>query len=119
MNKRQDLGRRGEALARQYLEKSGYDILTADYRSGRRQIDLIARQGRALVFVEVKTRSTGAASRGENPLSSFQVENLKRAARDYCRTQRRAGDIVRLDLIVILADADEGRADLRHYRDIA
>ena len=118
-DRRQGLGRRGEALAKRYLEQAGYDILAADYRASRRQIDLIGRRGRELVFVEVKTRALSAASREENPLRSSQIKNLKRAARDYCHGHRRAGDIVRLDLIIILADTGRGRADLRHYRDVA
>jgi putative endonuclease len=118
MNDRKNLGRRGEALAKKYLEKIGYRVIANNYRSGRREIDIIARRHREVVFVEVKTRAAGRESRTENPLAPRQIRNLKLAALDYCHKNRVALDAVRLDLIIILADAPTGRAGLRHYRDI-
>jgi len=118
MNDRQNLGRRGEALARQYLQQNGYLISAANYRAGRREIDIIARRDGAVVLVEVKTRVSSPDSRGENPLRPRQIDNLKRAAWTYCHENGIALDAVRLDLIVILADLSAGRAGLKHYRDI-
>jgi len=54
---RQSIGVRGESLAAGYLEGKGYCIIERRYRSGRKEIDLIARDQRTLVFVEVKSRS--------------------------------------------------------------
>ncbi|MEX0979530.1 MAG: YraN family protein [Gemmatimonadota bacterium] len=50
------LGRRGEALAAAYLEARGWRILERSFRSGHREIDLIAAREGVVIFVEVKTR---------------------------------------------------------------
>ncbi|MDX1994158.1 MAG: YraN family protein [bacterium] len=52
----QDTGRRGEALAAAYLLENGYVILTRNWRSPKGELDIVAKQGETLVFVEVRTR---------------------------------------------------------------
>ena len=51
-----ELGRWGEDLATEYLQQHGYRIIERDWKSGRRDIDIIATDGNQVVFVEVKTR---------------------------------------------------------------
>ena len=51
-----ELGKWGEDLAAEYLEKKGYTIVERDWKSGRRDIDIIALDDDVVVFVEVKTR---------------------------------------------------------------
>ena len=55
-------GRRGEWLAALYLMAKGYRILERNYRCGAGEIDLVARRGRTLVFVEVKVRGSVEAA---------------------------------------------------------
>ena len=56
MAERNELGRWGEQLAARYLQRRGYELLAANYRSRFGEIDLIAARGAYLVFVEVKLR---------------------------------------------------------------
>ncbi len=51
------LGREGEELAARFLEKEGYEIIETNYNCGFGEIDIIAKKGKELAFVEVKTRS--------------------------------------------------------------
>jgi len=51
------LGEKGEQMACDHLRRMGYKVLEQNYRTRLGEIDLIARQGRRVVFVEVKTRS--------------------------------------------------------------
>lgn len=51
-------GDRGEQLACRFLEEHGLEVLERNWRHGRHELDIIARQGRELVIVEVKTRTT-------------------------------------------------------------
>jgi putative endonuclease len=53
-----DLGRRGEEIARDYLENLGYGILKMNWKYGRAEVDVIANQQGVIIFVEVKTRSS-------------------------------------------------------------
>ncbi len=52
-----EIGRWGDDLAKEHLLKSGYEILEANYRFKKAEIDLIARKGNLIVAVEVKTRT--------------------------------------------------------------
>lgn len=115
------LGIRGERLASEALEDRGWQILARNVRLRNGEIDLIAIDGRALVFVEVKTRSTATST--TDPLLGRPV--LAVDARKQARVRRLAAewlqrhptrsywDEVRFDAIGVLVDAD-GRADLEH-----
>ena len=51
-----DLGKWGENCAAEYLQRKGYTIVVRDWKSGHRDIDIVAKDNETLVFVEVKTR---------------------------------------------------------------
>ena len=53
-----ELGEKGETLAVALLQKKGYSILAENWRFGKNELDIVARIGDTMVFVEVKTRST-------------------------------------------------------------
>ena len=65
------LGDRGENLAARYLREQGYKILIRNFRCPLGEIDIVARDGRTLVFVEVKTRTQ------DDPLPEDQVNSAK------------------------------------------
>ncbi|MFA5184539.1 MAG: YraN family protein [Patescibacteria group bacterium] len=115
---KQELGRRGETAARDYLAGRGYQIIESNYRSGRLEIDLIAQLGNEMIFIEIKTRNRTREGRDENPLTPFQAKNLKRAITAYCHKNRVNLSAARLDLIIILVDAETQKADLQHFRNI-
>ena len=112
-NLTRDFGRRGETAARAYLLGRGYEILGANLRLGRKEIDLVAKQGGQTVFVEVKTRRIFPEP-GSSPLSQRQGRNLKLAIAAYAIKNRLPLEAARLDLIII----SDRPAELRHYRDI-
>jgi len=58
MAEHNQLGEKGETLAVALLQKKGYSILAENWRFGKNEIDIVARIGNTMVFVEVKTRST-------------------------------------------------------------
>ena len=63
-----ELGKWGEDLASDYLEQKGYTIMERDWKSGRRDIDIIARDGNIVVFVEVKTRRSSVFGEPEEAI---------------------------------------------------
>ena len=90
-----------EQAAGYYLEQQGYVILQYNYRCRIGEIDLIARDGRYLVFIEVKYRKNG--SRG-NPLEAVDAKKQYRISRcaQYYLMEKRLGDIpCRYDVIGI------------------
>jgi len=118
MIKTKEIGRRGEAIALEYLKKAGYRIIALNYRLRRLEIDIIARQNERLIFFEVKTRFQNKTDKNETPLTERQTKNLKHAIIDYCLKNRISLTRTRLDLIVISVNRTARLASLRHYPDI-
>ena len=112
------IGQRGEAIALEYLKKTNYQIIALNYRSGRLEVDIIAKQNKRLIFFEVKTRFQNRADENEIPLAGQQIKNLKRALIDYCFKNSISLTLTHLDLIVILVNRTTRLASLRHYQDI-
>lgn len=80
------LGRRGEYIARRYFHRRGYHCLARNWRHGRGEIDVIMANARRVVFIEVKTRTGGAAMRIGDAITHAQKERLRRLARRYLAT---------------------------------
>src|SRR5580704_5040063 len=80
-------GRRGEDLAHRFLRRQGFTIVARNYRlsAGDAEADLIAWEGDALVFVEVKSRETSEYGPPERAIGEEKRAHLKRVAREYTR----------------------------------
>lgn len=101
---RRDLGRRGEDLAHRYLRRRKYVIVARNYRPATGspgEIDIIAREGAQLVFVEVKTRSSDAVAFPERAVDDDKQRYILRTARDYTRRANVDWSDVRFDIIAI------------------
>lgn len=61
-----DLGKKGEVIAKAYLETNGYEILDENWTYGKAELDLIAYKNRAMVFVEVEARTSVAFGEPED-----------------------------------------------------
>ena len=82
LNKRKE-GARYEKLAQEYLKAIGYEILESNFRSRYAEIDVVAREGKYLVFVEVKQRSTRALGLGSEAVDGRKQFRISMAARYY------------------------------------
>ena len=82
LNKRKE-GARYEKLAQEYLKAQGYRILESNFRSRYAEIDVVAREGKYLVFVEVKQRSTRALGSGSEAVDGRKQFRISMAARYY------------------------------------
>ena len=80
---RQSLGRLGEDLACRELRRRGYAILARRFRTRYGEIDVIARDGATLVFIEVKTRRTDAFGGATAAVNSAKQRRLVNMARSY------------------------------------
>jgi putative endonuclease len=93
-------GRRAERLAAFWLQLKGWKILGRRVRTPVGEVDLVARRGRTLAFVEVKARST--AQEAGHALDEWRLRRVAAAAEALAHRYARAGDDIRLDAIFIV-----------------
>lgn len=105
-----DIGKEGEKAASSFLEKKGYSILTTNYRVRKSEVDIIAKQGDTVVFVEVKKRRNTHYGMPESFVSESQQERIQRAAEHYQEEENWNGEI-RFDIIAI------EKNDIHHFED--
>ena len=112
---RRDVGRAGESLACRFLERQGLRVLARNVRAGRGEIDIIARDGPRLVFVEVKSRS-GCRTKEETGLEKMDERKRSALRRSCLRYSRRVSqaDDSRIDLVTVAFDRGR-RVDIRWY----
>src|SRR3989339_1064264 len=96
---RRQLGDAGEDLAAAALKKQGYKILERNYVTPLGEIDLIARQGKVLVVVEVKTRKSTRFGSPQEGVSVTKQGRLRRLAGYYLKAKRLAGAPGRFDVV--------------------
>jgi putative endonuclease len=93
-------GRRAEKLAALWLQLKGWKILGRRVRTPVGEVDLIARRGRTLAFVEVKARSS--ADEAGFALDDYRLRRVAAAAEALAHRFARAGDDIRLDAVFIV-----------------
>ena len=95
------LGRLGERRAARYLARNGLELLASNVHLAGGEIDLVVRQGRTLVFVEVKSTSEGSWSRGFERIDADKRRPLRRACRAYLQRLPRQPRAYRLDAVSV------------------
>lgn len=108
------LGKKGEQVALKFLEESGLKILEANWRHGKDEIDLIARDGTELVMVEVKTRSTKFFGEPSEAVGMAKENCMIRAAEAYIELHNLDVD-TRFDIVSIVID--KKGTHIEHIRD--
>jgi putative endonuclease len=96
------LGSLGETLARETLEREGYAILATRYRTRAGEIDIVARDGRCLVFVEVKTRHDLDQGSPAEAVTLRKQRRVIAMARDFLARHPTDLPDCRFDVVAIL-----------------
>jgi len=96
-----ELGRRGETLAKEFLEKLGYEILDENWTHGKCEVDLIAYKDRRIIFIEVKARTSNSFGEPEDFVDMRKQKLLLEAADEYIYLMNHQGE-VRFDIIAVL-----------------
>jgi putative endonuclease len=96
------LGRRGEDLAAVYFGDRGYRLIARNWRCSQGEIDLIAERDGALVFVEVKTRSSTAFGHPFEAITAEKMARLRRLAAAWCAQNGAAAPRVRIDAVAVI-----------------
>jgi putative endonuclease len=103
---RVELGKTGEDLACVELERRGYAILARRYRCQGGELDIVARDGTTVVFVEVKTRRSTQFGAGSEAVTAAKRRRIVRLAQEYLARHRVPECPCRFDVVSIQIDRD-------------
>jgi len=119
MSRNIETGKLGEKLAEKFLTDKGYEILARNYRYERAEIDLIALDGKELVFAEVKTRRDKSYGEPEFAVTKRKLEQIKKAAENFIAENEKSLDFssVRIDVIAILLTG--GKTEIEHFENVS
>jgi putative endonuclease len=108
------LGKRGEELAVQFLEKLGYQIIVVNWQEKKFEIDMIAQDQNQLVFVEVKTRTTDYFGSPVEAVTPVKQKHLAEGANYYI--EKHEIDLeCRFDVIAVILNNNQQK--IEHFKD--
>jgi putative endonuclease len=96
---REARGRRGEALAAWYLRLKGWHIVAQRVRTPRGEVDLVARRGKTVAFIEVKWRNSAAEL--DFAIDEYRMRRVAAAAEALAARYVRPGDVQRIDVLLL------------------
>ena len=104
---RRALGKKGEVVARAFLERRGVRILAANYTCAAGEIDLIGREREAILFIEVKTRTSEAFGPPQLAVHQRKQRQIVRTAQWFLAEQRMPEVACRFDVLAVTLMSDE------------
>jgi len=107
-----ETGARGEEIAAKFLESRGYRVVSRNYRCPGGEIDLVAWQGRTLVFVEVRTRRTQDVIAAAGSVGHQKQLRLLRAARHFMSHHELDFSETRFDVVVVVGTGEETHCEI-------
>jgi putative endonuclease len=110
------LGDRGEDLAARFLERSGWTVVDRNFRMGRKEIDLVARRGGVVAFVEVKTRAGSGYGHPLEAITWKKRREIQQVAAAWIDRKGRVSDTYRFDAVAVMI-AGGGEPQIEHVED--
>ena len=115
MTYQQQIGRKGENIALDFLIDKGYQVLEQNFHTRYGEIDLVMSQGEMIVFVEVKTRTSTAFGAPEASITSTKLEHLINAGLLWLQAHPEAPDDWRIDVISIFLSRQNDSSEIQHF----
>jgi len=113
------LGNFGQILAKKFLIKKGYNIIKENYTIQRGEIDIIAKIGQEVVFIEVKTRTSYQFGNPEDAVTYHQQKAIVRTIRAFLLNRHNYHNMLpRFDIISIVINRYTKKAKIKHFKDI-
>ncbi len=109
------LGIKGEDLAARFLMKKGYKVVDRNFKTPIGEIDIVAKDGEFLVFVEVKTRCSDAFGHPFEAVDARKREKLRKVALYYLKNRWKKDAPSRFDVLSIRAE--NGKDEIEHIID--
>lgn len=113
---RQALGKLGERLAMNALERRGYHIVERNFRCRSGEIDLVAEEGQDLVFIEVKTRRGAPCGLPEEAVDDRKARKLREVAGRYLELHNLPECSWRIDVVAVQFDLAGRLEEIRIYQ---
>jgi len=107
----------GEDIAAKYLENKGYKIIERNFRKGYGEIDIIAIQGRTLIFIEVKTRTSEKYGTPAEAITYFKLKSLIKTAEFYKVLNPKLPEQMRIDAVLVTID-EMNNFNIEHIENI-
>jgi len=111
-NRPQIFGERGESLAAWYLRQEGYQIIEQNYRSHLGEIDIIAKDKKTIVFVEVKSRRSVRFGSPKWAVTPKKQRKISMVALHYLKATRQTDAKARFDVVAITSNRDEPQIEI-------
>jgi putative endonuclease len=111
------LGQRGERAAARFLKRRGFTIVASGERDRLGELDLVAVEGRTVVFVEVKTRTSHGAGHPADAVDLKKQRRLTRIALTYLKRHDLLEYPARFDVVAITWPDGAKQPEIEHYRD--
>ena len=108
-------GLRGEDEAARFLQRCGYAILDKNVRIRAGEIDLVAKDGKTLVFIEVKTGRDLAGDPPQASVNTRKQNKLGKLAHAYLKAKRLRDTSCRFDVVSVIYNDDGGVKAIRHF----
>lgn len=116
ISKKRELGNIGEQTAVKYLEKNRYKILTRNFYCRQGEIDIIAVDGKEIVFIEVKTRSSNIFGRPSEAVNYYKRMHIYKSAKYFLYRHNLLNQFVRFDVIEVFID--KKRFNINHIKQV-
>ncbi len=102
--KKKNLGALGEKIATELLKKNKYKILARNFHTRFGELDIVAVDGETLVFVEVKTRTSGQFGLPEEAISSWKLRSIEKAGQIFRVKNAKLPEWERIDVVAVEID---------------
>ena len=101
-----EIGKIGEDLASKHLEDAGYTIIERNFMSRQGEIDIIAKDKKELVFIEVKTRTSDIYGKPVEAVNTQKQKHLLSTIKYYLYSKHLENEFVRIDVIEVYFNND-------------
>jgi putative endonuclease len=109
------LGRWGETQARRFLQGKGFTTIARNWRFGKGELDLVMADGRAIVFVEVKSRADESFTPATTAITARKKRVLLRTAKCFLKKYEISDRPLRFDVVTVILGRG-GKPQIKHYR---
>jgi putative endonuclease len=113
---KKSLGQRGEDAAARFLKRLGYHILARGHDSRLGELDIIAADGRTVVFIEVKTRASSNAGHPADAVDDTKQRRMTQAALAYLKVHGLLSHAARFDVIAITWPDNSRKPNIEHFK---